>query len=196
MNEVVFDIDRLCEVALDQYGFVTTAQAEEAGVSAPSLAMLVKRGRLERVVRSVYRVPQVPPSSFDRFMLALLWTGCDEAALSHETALDAYDVCDVNPTSIHVVVDGGRRIRRKGGEGYAIHYETVDAKQVGWWEGMRCVKLATAIEQCAATGTPRYLLEQAVENGRKRGLLGKREAERFEATVGGADEQEQRGEPS
>ena len=184
MNEVVFDIDRLREVALDQYGFVTTAQAEEAGVSAPSLAMLVKRGRL------------VPPSSFDRFMLALLWTGCDEAALSHETALDAYDVCDVNPTSIHVVVDGGRRIRRKGGEGYAIHYETVDAKQVGWWEGMRCVKLATAIEQCAATGTPRYLLEQAVENGRKRGLLGKREAERFEATVGGADEQEQRGEPS
>ena len=106
MNEVVFDIDRLREVALDQYGFVTTAQAEEAGVSAPSLAMLVKRGRLERVVRSVYRVPQVPPSSFDRFMLALLWTGCDEAALSHETALDAYDVCDVNPTSIHVVVDG------------------------------------------------------------------------------------------
>ena len=115
MNEVVFDIDRLREVALDQYGFVTTAQAEEAGVSAPSLAMLVKRGRLERVVRSVYRVPQVPPASFDRFMLALLWTGCDEAALSHETALDAYDVCDVNPTSIHVVVDGGRRIRRKGG---------------------------------------------------------------------------------
>ena len=46
MNEVVFDIDRLREVALDQYGFVTTAQAEEAGVSAPSLAMLVKRGRL------------------------------------------------------------------------------------------------------------------------------------------------------
>ena len=99
--------------------------------------------------------------------------GVRRSCAQHETALDAYDVCDVNPTSIHVVVDGGRRIRRKGGEGYAIHYETVDANKLVV-EGMRCVKLATAIEQCAATGTPRYLLEQAVENGQEKGAAGKK----------------------
>lgn len=185
MNNIVFDIDRLREVAVDQYGYVTTAQATEVGVSNSSLSMLVKRKRLDRVLRNVYRVPQVPPTGYDRFMLALLWTGVLEAALSHETALDAYEVCDVNPTSIHVAVDSGRRIRRSGGKGYAIHYQALGANQVGWWEGMRCVKLGVAIAQCAAEGTPTYLLMQAVENGRKKGLLSKKETERLSAMIGG-----------
>lgn len=184
MNETVFDIERLRDIAVDQYGYVTTAQAEEAGVSKPSLSMLVKRDRLERVARGVYRVPQVPPTRHDRFMLALLWTGATEAALSHETALDAYEVCDVNPSAIHVVVDGGRRIRKRDGEGYVVHYQTIGANQVGWWKGMRCVKLSTAIEQCANGGTPSYLLAQAVENGRKRGLLSKDDARRLDKMIG------------
>lgn len=184
MNEMVFDIDRLRDRALDQYGYVTTAQATDAGVSGPSLSMLVKRNRLERVAHGVYRVPQVAPTSYDRFMLALLWTGCEEAALSHETAFDAFEVCDVNPTAIHVTVGASRRIRRSGGEGYEVHYQDLERNQIGWWEGMRCVKLATAIEQCFASGTPRYLLAQAIENGRKRGLVSQAEARRLKGLAG------------
>ena len=37
MNEIVFDIDRLREVALDQHGFVTTAQALGEGVRLENL---------------------------------------------------------------------------------------------------------------------------------------------------------------
>lgn len=184
MNETMFDIERLREIAIDQYGYVTTAQASENGVSNASLSMLVKRGRLARVFHGVYRVPQVAPTVFDRFMLALLWTGCEEAVLSHETALDAFDVCDVNPGAIHVTVDANRRIRKKGGEGYCVHYQDLRKDQLGWWEAMRCVKLATAIEQCWLGGTPRYLLMQAVTNGRDRGLLTKADAERLERLVG------------
>ena len=184
MTEIMFDIERLREIALDQYGYVTTAQALEAGVSKPSLSMLVKRNRLERAVRSVYRVPQVEETSFDRFMLALLWTGVPEAALSHETALDAYDVCDVEPNAIHVVVGTKRRLRKSGGEGYVIHYQNLKKSQIGWWKGMRCVKLATAIEECMIDGIPSYLLEQAISNGRKLGLITKRDAEHLEARMG------------
>lgn len=173
MQEIAFDIDRLREVAMDQYGYVTKAQATDAGVSKQSLSMLVKRDRIERVAHGIYRIPQVAPTRYDRFMLALLWTGASEAVLSHETALDAYDVCDVNPTAIHVTVNSTRRIRRGGGVGYAVHHQGLDKSQLGWWEGMRCVKLAVAIEQCIATGTPTYLISQAIENGRKRGLLTK-----------------------
>ena len=75
----------------------------------------------------------------------------------------------MNPTSIHVVVDGGRRIRRKGGEGYTIRYETVDAKQV-WLVGRDALREAGYCDRAVrGSGTPRYLLERAVENGRKRG---------------------------
>jgi predicted transcriptional regulator of viral defense system len=171
MKEIAFDIDRLRDVALEQYGYVTTAQAADAGVTKQSLSMLVRRERIERVCHGIYRVPQVAPTSFDRFMLALLWTNAPEAALSHETALDTYDACDVNPTQIDVTIGRARRIRRSGGSGYAIHHQDLERYQLGWWEGMRCVKLQTAIEQCIVAGTPTYLLDQAIENGRNRGLI-------------------------
>ncbi|MEG0322859.1 MAG: type IV toxin-antitoxin system AbiEi family antitoxin domain-containing protein [Raoultibacter sp.] len=173
MIEIAFDIERLRDIALDQYGYVTTAQAIGAGVSKQSLSMLTKRTRIERVTHGVYRIPQVAPTRYDRFMLALLWTGVPEAALSHETALDAYDVCDVNPTAIHITVNSTRRIRRKGGSGYVLHRQDLAKSQIAWWEEMRCVKLPVAIEQCIENGTPTYLISQAIENGRKRGLLTK-----------------------
>lgn len=173
MIEIASNIDRLREMAINQYGYVTTAQATDAGVSKQALSMLAKRDRVEKVAHGIYRIPQVAPTRYDRFMLALLWAGVPEAALSHETALDAYDVCDINPTAIHVIVNSMRRIRRSGGEGYIIHYKELNKNQIGWWEGMRCVKLAVAIEQCLVTGTPTYLINQAIENGRKRGLLTK-----------------------
>lgn len=156
---------------MEQYGYVTTAQALEEGVTKPALSMLVKRGRLERVAFGVYRVPQIAHTQYDRYMLAILWTGVSEAVLSHETALDAYAVCDINPTAIHVTVNRERRIRRSGGDGYVVHHQTVDPKQVGWWEGIPIVKLSTAIDQCIDSGVPSYLLDQAITQGARRGLL-------------------------
>ena len=45
-------------------------------------------------------------------MLAVLWTGAPEAALSHETALAVRGYGDINPGKVHVTVRAGRRIRR------------------------------------------------------------------------------------
>lgn len=183
MTQIVFDIEKLREAAAEQFGFITAAQAVRASVSRPSLAMMVKRGRLERVCRGVYRVPQSEPTVHDRFMVALLWTGCDEAVLSHETALESFDVCDVNPTGIHIAVGKDRRIRRTGGEGYALHYEEIAEEERDWWEGAPRVKLATAIEQCICTNTASYLLDQAIENGLKLGLISHSDAERLSRLI-------------
>ena len=182
MQEIVFDIDVLRGIAAGQHGFVTTSQAEAEGVTKHSLSMLAKRGRIERVAHGVYRVPLFAPTGLERFALALLWTGCPEAALSHETALEAYGVCDVNPTEIHVTTK--RRVRRSGGDGYAIHCQDLEGSQVGWWEEMPIVKLDTAIEQCIRGGTPTYLVLQAIENGERRGLLGGEDAERLRKMAG------------
>lgn len=171
MKEIVWNIDRLREVALEQYGYVTTAQAAEVGVTKDALSKLAKRGRLDRTAFGVYRVPQIPITPYDRFMLAVLWTGADEAVLSHETALDLYDVCDINPTTIHLTVAAVRRIKRGGGEGYTLHKQDLNSDQTTWWEGLPTVTLSTAIEQSAKDGTPSYLLRQAIENGSKVGLL-------------------------
>lgn len=107
--------DRLWEIAVDQLGYVTASQAYEQGLSQPALAMLVRRGRLERVAYGVYRIPEVPVTRYDPYMLAVLWTGAAEACLSHDTALAAHEVSDINPDKIHPAVATQRRIRRSGG---------------------------------------------------------------------------------
>ncbi|MCL2024188.1 MAG: type IV toxin-antitoxin system AbiEi family antitoxin domain-containing protein [Coriobacteriia bacterium] len=171
MNEIVGNIDKLREIALTQHGYATTQQALDAGVTKRALADLTKRNRLERVVFGVYRVPQVPYTQYDAFMLAVLWTGVPEAVISHETALDMYDVSDINPTKIFVTVATNRRIRRKGGEHYVVYHQDLRPDQIGWQEEIPSVKLPTAIEQCIESGVPTYLLDQAIERGRAKGLL-------------------------
>lgn len=183
MNEIVTHIERLREVALDQHGYVSSAQAAEAGVSTASLAMLERRGRIEHAARGVWRVPQVPATENDRYQLALLWTGRPEAALACETALETYGVCDVYPDSVHVVVPMGRKMRREVPDGYVVHRADLGVCAVGWWDGMRRVGLAAAIRQCAEWGTPTYLLRQALERGLAGRLLGEGERDGLEAMI-------------
>jgi predicted transcriptional regulator of viral defense system len=188
MNETLTYLDCLREAAVDQYGFITTRQALDRGVPQAELSKMVSRGRLEHVAHGVYRVPLIPYSEYTRFMLALLWTGAPEAALSHETALDAYGVSDINPTLIHVTVAKSRRIRRSGGQGYAVHYQDLDSAKLTWWEGMRIVTLPAAIEQCIESGVQRYLIRQAIERGGEKYHFTSHEKERLfrlmEATNG------------
>lgn len=170
--------DELWEIATTQHGFVTAQQATEAGIGKQALQMLVHRGTLERAAHGVYRFPNYPVGEHDQLALAVLWTRVPEAALSHETALDAYGISDVNPNRIHLTVGKQRRFRRTGGEDYVVHYEDLDAKQIGWWQEIPTVTPTTAIEQCIAYGTPTYLLRQAIERGHAQGYLkaGERDA--------------------
>lgn len=163
--------DALWEAADAQHGFVTAHQATDAGISKQALQMLVHRGTLERAAHGVYRFPRYPAGEFDRFMLAVLWARVPEAVLSHETALDAYGVSDVNPNRIHVTVGKDRRFRRASGEDYVVHYQDLTPTQVGWWQEIPTVTPATAIEQCLVYGTPTYLLRQAIERGYAQGHL-------------------------
>jgi predicted transcriptional regulator of viral defense system len=159
------------EVALDQHGFVTTAQARDLGISAALLAMMVRRGRVERVSHGVYRVGQVPTTPSDPWMQAVLWTGFPEACLSHDSALDAWEISDINPNEIHVTVAAKRRVERTIPKGYVIHRQDLTPRQMTWWEAIPTVTAATAIRQCLETGVPTYLIRQALERSTKSGLV-------------------------
>jgi predicted transcriptional regulator of viral defense system len=163
--------DELWDVASTQLGFVTAQQAADLGVGKGALQMLVQRGTLTRAAHGVYRFPQYPVGQYDPYMLAVLWTRALEACLSHETALDAYDLSDVNPNRIHVTVAKHRRLRRASGDDYVIHREDLTPAQIGWWQEIPTVTAATAVAQCIAYGTPTYLLRQAIDRGHVQGYL-------------------------
>lgn len=171
--------DRLLEEAFERHGFITRADALREGHSPNALRMLIARGALERVAHGVYRMPVVPPTEYDNLHLAVLWTGVEEAALSHETALSLYELSDVNPDRVHVTVPKHRRIRRSGAQGIEIHHQDLEVRQIGWFEQIPTVKPATAIEQCIDTGTPTYLLRQAIMSAREAGRVTANEGERL-----------------
>lgn len=171
MDEPVTDLERLREIALEQHGYATSAQALEAGVSHASLSMMVRRGRLEKAARGLYRVPQVPATQYDSFMRAVLWTGFPETCLSHDSALDAWEISDINPDKIHVTVAARRRITRSIPHSYVIHHEDLSPGQITWWEGIPTVTATIAIRQCLSSGVATYLIRQAIERSARTGIV-------------------------
>ncbi|MDR1079171.1 MAG: type IV toxin-antitoxin system AbiEi family antitoxin domain-containing protein [Propionibacteriaceae bacterium] len=179
MVEVLTGLDRLRQAAFDQHGFVTTGQALELDVSNASLSMMVRRGRLERVGHGLYRVAQAPVSQYDEFHRAVLWAGFTETCLSHDTALDAWGISDINPNDIHITVGARRRIVRALPKFYVVHKQDLEPKQITWWEGIPTVTAATAVEQCVEAGTPTYLIRQALERSAPTGIISKPERDRL-----------------
>ena len=95
----------------------------------------------------------------------------------------------MNPGKVHVTLPRGRRISRRGGEGYELHFEDLAPSDLAWWEGIPSVTLRKAIDQCIASEAQTHLMEQAIERGQMLGLILGEEAEglhaRLEARNGG-----------
>lgn len=129
------------------------------------------RGQLERVAHGVYRFPQVPTTPLDPYMLATLWPA-GRGVLSHDTALQLHELCDINPPRIHITVPtdpAEYRPKREGGELYEVHHEDLGEDELTWHEGIRIVTPATAIRQGIDTGVPLHLLRQAIDTARRLG---------------------------
>jgi predicted transcriptional regulator of viral defense system len=163
--------DMLWDVALDQHGFVTLSDARDLGISQAAVTMLARRKQIERVATAVYRFPRFPAGPNAPYMQAVLWTGDPRACLSHDTALAAHQVSDINPDRVHLTVPPKRRIRRSGGDLYAVHHEDLADHEIGWWEEIPTVTLPTAIRQCIDSGVPTYLIHQALSSGLGTGRL-------------------------
>ncbi len=169
----------LAELAADQFGLVTLADAKDVGYDPNTVAKLATRGQLERLSRGVYRVPFLAGGEMAAYMAAALWPQGARGVLTHETALDLWDVSDVNPTKLHITVPKDHRPQRSIPKGYVIHREDLDPAEVSAIAGVPVVKLAHAIRQAAAEHVGRDLLEQATRHGRERGLLSATEQEQL-----------------
>ncbi|MCL2470704.1 MAG: type IV toxin-antitoxin system AbiEi family antitoxin domain-containing protein [Propionibacteriaceae bacterium] len=169
----------LWDVAVEHYGYVTTQDARNLGIVPLELTKLASRGALERVSQGVYRFPQWPVGANDHLMEAVLWTRDPRAALSHDTALLVYELCNINPDKTHVTIPRREKKLRRASEPPAlvIHYQDLDASQIGWWEFIPTVTVATAIDQCIASRVRLDLVLQAINTARRQGRIDEATAE-------------------
>lgn len=66
---------RLGSIAERRWGLVTTAQAEDAGVSRKQLSRMASAGAIERVTQGVYRMPGAPPQDHEAIFATWLALG-------------------------------------------------------------------------------------------------------------------------
>jgi predicted transcriptional regulator of viral defense system len=166
------NFNTLHEVAEGNYGFLTVDDARRAGILPQRLAEMARRGSLRREGLGLYRLDPFPAHELDTYRKATLWPYGVEGVLSHETALDLYELSDVNPAKIHLTVPKRYRLRRREAPpSYRFHHEDLDERDITRHEGLPIVTPAKAIRQCHDANLRRDLLRQALEDAKRRGLL-------------------------
>jgi predicted transcriptional regulator of viral defense system len=168
------------ELAEDQHGYFTTAQAKEAGITRPTLSKMVRRGELERVSWGVYRLVHFPPSSNDHYMAATLWPLSARGVISHESALALYGLSDVNPSKVHLTLPRSFRLQREVPKGIVVHRADLRDAEIGSQDGISITTPERTIRDCHAAHLGPALIRQAIEDGARTGYLRRKEAEALE----------------
>jgi predicted transcriptional regulator of viral defense system len=165
------DHEELYRTASEQGGYFTAAQARSAGFGSALLSHHVKAGRFLRLRRGLYRYREYPSSPREDVIAAWLGTGADEAAVSHESALDLLELSDAVPDVVHLTVPREKRYR-PAARGVAIHTTTrpLDAKNVAVRDGVRVTSPARSIVDAAEAGTAPEQIVGAVTQAVRRGM--------------------------
>lgn len=165
------NFEKLALVAADQQGLVTAADAREQGVDPHRLIDMERRGTIERVDRGVYRFPLLDSNpELGQLAQATLWAD-RRGVLSHDTALDLYGLCDVNPAQIHITIPASYRLQKKVPRLYAVHRHDLGEKERTLYEGIPVVTPSRAILDGIESGMRTDLLRQAIDTAHKRGQL-------------------------
>ena len=166
----------LFSIAEEQQGYFTTRQASDAGYRFGSQAYHIKVGNWARVARGVYRLVRFPQSDEEQLVVYSLWSrnraGAPEGVYSHQTALSIHGLSDINPAKLHMIVPLTFRRSAQLPKILALHYFTLEGKDVEQRPGFRVTRpLRTIIDLVVAEQVSRDTIIQALTEGRNRGLI-------------------------
>jgi predicted transcriptional regulator of viral defense system len=113
--------NKLLSVLKQNGGMITTAQANDVGVSNERLRLLVHSGDLKRVTTGIYILP-------DEFVDKMFNVQLRRPKIiySHETALFLHDLTDRDPINYMVTVPTGYNPTRLKEDGFTVF--TIEAR--------------------------------------------------------------------
>ena len=162
--------DEIYEVAADNHGLITSAQAAELGAKTKDIARYVNDKRLYRVSRGVYRVRYYVPTPYDSYADAVAAVGLD-AYIYGESVIAMYDLAPTNDSRIFVATP--RRVRKSLPRNIRlVHAPRIEIDEC---DGIPVQPVIDAIASCRKTLMPERI-EEAVKNGVHKGLLSESDA--------------------
>ena len=164
----------LVAIAAEQHGLLRTEDAAAVGVASSSLRRWVADGRLERKTHGLYRVTALPLDRLTPYMEAALWAN-GHGVISHASALEMLELCDVFPPRIRITVPANYNPRKRGGEDYRVIRTDLPASDITVHEDVPIVTAFRAIVQSIKDGKDPAQLRLAIRNATTQGLLLHRE---------------------
>lgn len=132
------------ELAADNYGLITSAQARGIGVTNNELVQYAKRGKIEHIGQGLYKLVHYVPTIYDSYAQAVALIG-PEAYLYGESVIAIHELAPTNPTYIYVATP--KRIRRKL-PAYVKVIQRLEENDTTFYEGIPSQSVANAIRSC------------------------------------------------
>lgn len=166
------DHDGLYRLAESQAGYFTAGQAVAAGMDRSTLRHHARPGgRYERVRRGLYRLRHFPSSPYEHVVAAWLGVRGVEGVVSHESALELYELSDVIPTAIHISLPRAKRGQRSRA---GIRFHTLERppgpSEVRTVHGVPATTPERSIVDSLEAGTQPEQIEMAIRQALERGL--------------------------
>jgi len=148
----------------------------------------VKEGNWLREHRGIYRLRQYPRSENGQLVLLSLWSRnrhCQpQGVYSHTTALSLRDLSDANPSKLHMTVPPGFRRNSEVPAVLELHKSRLEPHEVIRQRGYAITTAMRAILDAAGSGdADGDMLEQALGEGLRRGLITRTEIKQAKARV-------------
>jgi len=169
---------RLGSIAERRWGLVTTAQAENAGVSRKQLARMASAGAIERVAQGVYRMTGAPPQDHEAIFATWLAlggatapraeTGVAPVVAAGETAAVVHGIGDFLPAGFDFIVPARKGTRLPG---VRLRIRRLTREEVIPVGGLPALTVERALADLVEIGTDLSLVAGAARDAARAGKL-------------------------
>lgn len=167
--------DELWGLAEDNFGIITSAQAEELGVSRQNMRKMTKAGLLTRLCHGVYQVKHHVPAANDVYAAAVAMVG-EKGYLRGASVIALLNLAPTDPAFIYVGAEN--RVRRRLPDGYVVR--DMKAAETTFYDGIRCQKLAAALREAREEGVMESdRVHVAASKANEEGILTDEESAQF-----------------
>lgn len=163
----------LIEIAKEQDGYFTAAQALSVGYTYRQQNHHKNRGNWLYIDHGVYRLRTYPDSENEDLIRWSLWSrnrrGEFQATVSHETALALHELGDAMPSKTHLTVPPG--FRKKAPGGCILYKACLGPSDIERRRGFNVTTPLRTLLDTADSPLSQDLLEGAVRDALRRGVV-------------------------
>ena len=162
----------LFEVAENQQGYFTSAEAKRLGYDYPHQHFHVSQGNWIRVDHGIYRLKKFPAAKHEDLMRWWLWSH-KKAVLSHETAAALYDLGDLLSPKIHLTVPPD--FRKRPTKNLVLHKAELSESEIEKRDDLPVTTPLRTVLDLARMHLDHERLSAVTQSAIQKGLLNRRE---------------------